>query len=101
MIQLQKAGRIAKILFALVCLIGVLPALVSVTLLEAEHDPILAAVAYVSAYLGTGLLYGFKSFKDRPKWIGNFDEDLPYISQTWAVFFISLIFNLTASTLCR
>ena len=100
MIQLRKAGRIAKILFALVSLVGILPALVSVILLESEHDPILAAVAYVSAYIGTGLLYGFKSFKDRPKWIGNFDEDLPYISQTWAVFFISLIFNLTASTLC-
>jgi len=98
--QLQKAGRITKILFSLICVVGIMPVIVSVTLLDAEHDPILAFVAYVSGYLGTGLLYGFKSFKDRPKWIGNFTEDLPYITQTWAVFFISLILNLTASTLC-
>jgi hypothetical protein len=66
-----------------------------------EHHPWFAALAFAFAFIGTGLTMGFSNFKTKPTHIGNFDEDgvKPSINQTWVVFFISLIIDLTVANL--
>lgn len=66
-----------------------------------EHQVWFVLVAYLSAFVGTGLTFGFSNFRTRPTQIGNFDDDgiMPKINQTWMIFFISLVINLTFANL--
>jgi len=91
----MKALKIFLVYIKLALVIGLVPLVISLTLLEGQQSTILVPVGYLSAFIGSGSLFGFKNYKDRPKYIGNFEDDLPYINQTYAFFFISLILNLT------
>ena len=75
--------------------------IISAELLDMQHAVWFTPICFVSAFIGTSLIFGIEKFKDRPKWIGNVDETtIPHINQAWAVFFISLIINLTLANLC-
>lgn len=93
--------KIVKIFIAMLLMIGTPCPIISAELLQMEHRVWFTPICFVSAFIGVALIFGVKSFKDRPKWIGNIDDTtMPHINQAWAVFFISLIFNLTMANLC-
>lgn len=74
--------------------------IISVTWFENEHSVLFAPLSILSAFIGTGLIFEFKTFKQRPMYIGNVGgETMPKINQTWAVFFISCICNLLMANL--
>jgi hypothetical protein len=52
----------------------------------------------LSAFIGSGLIFGFKGYTVNPRKIGNADE-MPIINQTWIFFFIGSIANLLWATL--
>jgi hypothetical protein len=66
-----------------------------------EHQIWFVLLAYLFSFVGTGLIFGFSNFRTRPTQIGNFDDDgiMPKINQTWMIFFISLVINLTVANL--
>lgn len=68
---------------------------------EEGHQVWFAGLAYIFAFIGAGLSMDFKEFKIEPKHIGNLPKDgiMPIINQTWIIFFISLIINLTVANL--
>jgi hypothetical protein len=68
---------------------------------EEGHKMWFAALAYLFAFIGAGLAMDFKEFKVKPKHIGNFPESgiMPIINQTWMLFYISLVINLTVANL--
>lgn len=68
---------------------------------DKDHQMWYVVLAYLFAFIGAGLTMGFSNFKTRPYHIGNFDEDgvKPQINQTWIIFFIALIINLTVANL--
>lgn len=94
--------KIAKIILALVLMIGVPQVIISTELLDMGHSLLFTPLSYFNAFVGTALIFGWAGFKDRPKYIGNIDNNktVPHINQNWAVFFITLIINLTVSNLC-
>jgi len=51
-----------------------------------------------AAFIGSGLIFGFKGYAVGPKKIGNADET-PVINQTWMFFFIGSVANLLWATL--
>ena len=51
-----------------------------------------------AAFIGSGLIFGFKGYKVNPRKIGNADE-MPIINQTWMFFFIGAVANLLWATL--
>jgi hypothetical protein len=91
-----------KTIIALFLMVGALAPVISVSFFDSEHKVILAPIAILSAFIGTGLMFGFTNFRTRPKHIGNFDKDniKPDINQTWMVFFITLVINLFFANLC-
>jgi len=52
----------------------------------------------LAAFIGSGLIFGFKDYAVNPKHIGNADE-MPIINQTWVFFFIGAVANLFWATL--
>jgi len=50
------------------------------------------------AFIGSGLIFGFKGYAVNPKKIGN-SESIPEINQVWMMFFIGAVANLLWSTL--
>lgn len=52
----------------------------------------------LSAFIGSGLIFGFNGYAVNPKSIGNADET-PEINQVWIFFFIGSIANLLWATL--
>lgn len=50
------------------------------------------------AFIGSGLIFGFKGYKVNPKKIGN-SESMPQINQVWMFFFIGAVANLFWATL--
>ena len=52
----------------------------------------------LAAFIGSGLMFGFKGYETNPRRIGNADE-MPIINQTWIFFFIGAIANLLWATL--
>jgi hypothetical protein len=52
----------------------------------------------LSAFIGSGLINGFKNYAVNPRYIGNADM-MPVINQTWMLFFIGCIANLLWATL--
>lgn len=68
---------------------------------DQPHQIYFTTLAYVFSFLGTGILYGFSNFRTRPEHIGNFDDDkiTPKINQTWMMWFISAVINLTVANL--
>jgi hypothetical protein len=52
----------------------------------------------LAAFIGSGLMFGFKGYEINPKYIGNADE-MPIINQTWIFFFIGAVANLLWATL--
>jgi len=52
----------------------------------------------LSAFIGSGLIFGFKGYAVAPKKIGN-AELMPIINQTWMFFFIGSVANLLWATL--
>ena len=91
-----------KIFLALILMIGIPQVLISTELLDMSHTLLFTPLSYFNAFVGTAILFGLSGFRDRPKYIGNIDGNYtkPYINQNWAVFFITLIINLTVSNLC-
>lgn len=90
-----------KIFIAMALMIGFPCPIISAEYLDMEHSVLFAPLSILSAFIGTGLIFGFKTFKQRPMYIGNMDEvTMPKINQTWAVFFIACICNLFLSNLC-
>ena len=51
-----------------------------------------------AAFIGSGLIYGFKGYLVGPKKIGN-AESMPVINQVWMFFFIGSVGNLLWATL--
>lgn len=90
-----------KIFLALPLMIGIPNVIISVAL-GGIHTPWLAVSSYISAFIGTALIFGMDGFRSRPTNIGNVDgnKTIPRINQNWIVFFISLIINLTMANLC-
>jgi len=68
---------------------------------DQDHQIWYAVLAYLFAFIGAGLTMGFSNYKTRPYHIGNMDSDniQPKINQTWMIFFIALIINLTVANL--
>jgi hypothetical protein len=66
-----------------------------------QHQFWFTALAYAFAFIGVGILQGFGNYRTRPQHIGNFDGEgiNPKINQTWMMFFISLVINLTVANL--
>jgi len=91
-----------KIFLSLILMIGVPQVIISTELLDMSHTLLFTPLSYFNAFVGTAILFGLSGFRDRPKYIGNIDGNYtkPYINQNWAVFFITLIINLTVSNLC-
>jgi len=52
----------------------------------------------LSAFIGSGLIFGFKGYAVAPKKIGN-AELMPEINQVWMMFFIGAVANLLWATL--
>jgi len=49
----------------------------------------------LSAFIGSGITFGFSGYKVGPKKIGNLDgKTEPMINQVWMMFFISALVNL-------
>ena len=98
---MSKIKKLPKIFLAMLLLIGAPCPIISAEFMDMGHAVWFTPLCYMSAFTGTALIFGLSSFRDRPKHIGNVDQSIkPKINQTWAVFFISLIFNLTAANLC-
>jgi hypothetical protein len=99
---MNKIIKVPKIFLAITLMIGAPCPIISAELLEMGHKVWFVPICYVSAFIGTALIFGASSFRDRPMYIGNVDGNYtkPKINQTWAVFFISLIANLTMANLC-
>ena len=55
-------------------------------------------VCLLCAFIGSGLIFGFKDYAIGPKDIGNVDI-MPKINQTWMFFFIGAVANLLWATL--
>jgi hypothetical protein len=52
-------------------------------------------VGLLSAFIGSGITFGFSGYRTHPKHIGNFDNEIqPKINQVWMMFFISAVVNL-------
>jgi hypothetical protein len=94
--------KIVKIILALILMIGFPQVIISAELLDMGHTLLFTPLSYFNAFVGTAILFGLSGFRDRPKYIGNIDNNYtkPYINQNWAVFFITLVINLTVSNLC-
>ena len=95
--------KIVKIFLSLVLIIGFPQIIISTQLLDMGHTLLFTPLSYFNAFVGTAILFGLSGFRDRPKYIGNIDNNYtkPYINQNWAIFFISLIINLTVANLCN
>jgi hypothetical protein len=97
----MKLTTALKMLIALPLIIGFPCPLISAELLQMNHAVWFTPICYASAFIGVGLVFGFQTYYPRPKMIGNLNQDIkPQINQTWVVFFISLICNLTFANLC-
>jgi hypothetical protein len=94
--------KTVKTIIGLILMIGIPQVIISTELLDMGHSLLFTPLSYLNAYIGTALLFGREGFKDRPKHIGNMDNNQtkPVINQNWAVLFISLVINLTVSNLC-
>jgi hypothetical protein len=55
-------------------------------------------VGMLCAFIGSGLIFGFKGYAVNPKKIGNVDAT-PQINQVWMMFFIGCVCNLLFATL--
>ena len=99
--MIDKILKVPKIFLAMLLMIGAPCPIISAELLDMGHAVWFTPICFVSAFGGVALIFGVESFKKWPKFIGNVDNvTKPDINQTWAVFFISLIFNLTLANLC-
>jgi hypothetical protein len=98
----MKVIKIIKAFASMLLMIGTPCPIISAEFLDMGHAAWFTPICFVSAFTGTALIFGLSGFRDRPKYIGNVDGNYtkPYINQNWAVFFISLIFNLTMANLC-
>ena len=91
-----------KIFLSLILMIGIPQVIISAELLDMGHTLLFTPLSYFNAFVGTAILFGISGFADKPKYIGNIDNNqtMPHINQNWAIFFITLIINLTVSNLC-
>jgi len=55
-------------------------------------------VGMLCAFIGSGLIFGFKGYAFSPKKIGSIDAT-PQINQVWMMFFIGCVCNLLFATL--
>jgi len=95
--------KVVKIFLSLAFMVGLPQVIISSELLDYGHSLLFTPLSFLNAFIGTALTYGTVGFKTAPKGIGNIDNNktVPQINQTWAMFFISLIANLTVSNLCN
>lgn len=92
--------KIIKIFISMALMIGFPCPIISASL-DMQHFAWFTPICFLSSFIGVGLIFGFSEFLDKPRWIGNVDKVThPKINQAWAVFFISLIINLTLANLC-
>jgi hypothetical protein len=90
------------ILIALMFILGFPNLILFLTVFQHTHSVWLVFTSFGSAFIGTGIIYGFSDFSDEPRFIGNIDNNYtkPRINQNWAIFFISLVINLTVANFC-
>ena len=96
----MKVLKIFKIFISLFLMIGALVPILHFAVFNEERNFWYAPIAILSAFMGTGLMFGFSGFRTEPKNIGNFDDSRPQINQTWMVFYITLVFNLLFANFC-
>lgn len=98
----MKALNAIKTIISLFLMVGALCPILSVSFFDEGHSVLFAPISVLSAFIGTGLTFGFTNYRTLPKHIGNLDEDgvIPKINQTWMVFFITLAINLFFANLC-
>lgn len=64
-----------------------------ILLTDHPHRWWFAFVALASAFIGAGIMCGFKGYAVNPRKIGN-AEEMPVINQVWMMFFIAAVANL-------
>lgn len=98
----MKALHILKVFISLFLMVGAVCPILSVSFFDEGHSVLFAPISVLSAFIGTGLMFGFTNYRTLPKHIGNLDKDgvIPKINQTWMVFFITLAINLFFANLC-
>jgi hypothetical protein len=86
--------KVAKNLLGMALLIG----FIYPVLFPDSHQWWHGFAGMLSAFIGSGLIFGFKGYAVNPKKIGN-PESMPIINQVWMMFFIGAVANLLWATL--
>ena len=63
------------------------------------HEWYFGFIGLLSAFIGSGITYGFSNYKIHPRYFGDLTGKTdPKINQVWMMFFISAIVNLFWAT---
>lgn len=63
------------------------------------HEWYFGFIGLLSAFIGSGIVYGFSNYTTHPRYFGNLDSEIqPKVNQVWMMFFISAIVNLFWAT---
>lgn len=63
------------------------------------HEWYFGFIGLLSAFIGSGITFGFSNYRTHPRYIGNSDSDIhPKINQVWMMFFVSAVVNLFWAT---
>jgi hypothetical protein len=63
------------------------------------HQWYFGFIGLLSAFIGSGITYGFSGYRTNPKYFGSLDgKTEPIINQVWMMFFVSAVVNLFWST---
>ena len=67
-----------------------------ILLTDCPHQWWFAFVALASAFIGSGIIFGFKNYKTELKYFGDLSDTPrdPKINQVWMGFFIAAVINL-------
>lgn len=64
------------------------------------HQWYFGFIGLLSAFIGSGITYGFGGYRTHPKHFGDLNENPkpPVINQVWMMFFVSAVVNLFWAT---
>ena len=63
------------------------------------HQWYFGFIGLLSAFIGSGITYGFSNYTTHPKYFGSLDgKTEPIINQVWMMFFVSAVVNLFWAT---
>lgn len=65
-----------------------------ILLTDHPHEWWFAFVGLASAFIGSGITYGFSGYGVNPRYIGDTNGLEPKINQTWIMFFVGAVANL-------